>query len=66
MAACACWSLYGLGTGQVAVWSSALAGLAGATVVCAVVAARRPSQGSIATPTWRDAVTTPSIVMAGV
>jgi hypothetical protein len=63
--ACACWSLYGLGTGQAAVWASALAGLAGAAVVCAVVAARRPGP-VFATPRWRDAVTTPTIVMAGV
>jgi uncharacterized protein with PQ loop repeat len=66
VAACACWSLYGVRTGQAAVWSSALAGLAGAAVVCAVVAARRPSPAAFATPGWRDAVTTPSIVMAGV
>jgi hypothetical protein len=66
VAACACWTLYGLGTGQAAVWASALAGLAGTAVVCAVVAARQPSQVRYATPAWRDTVTTRSIVMAGV
>jgi uncharacterized protein with PQ loop repeat len=66
VAACACWSLYGLRTGHAAVCASALAGLAGAAVVCAVVAARRPDPAANATPGWRDAVTTPTIVMAGV
>jgi hypothetical protein len=64
--ACACWSMYGLGVGQVAVWASALAGLAGAAVVCAVVAARRPTPAASQRLRWRDTVTTPTIVMAGV
>ena len=41
--ACSSWCSYGLLTGQAAVWSSALAGLAGAAIVCAVLITRRPA-----------------------
>jgi hypothetical protein len=69
LAACACWSIYGLSTGQAAVWVSALVGLASAAIVCAVIAARRvvdPSDVGIVTPPWRDSVNTRSLAMAGV
>jgi hypothetical protein len=49
------------------VWASALAGLTGAWVVCAVVAARRGAVAAVGVrPRWQDAMTTPTIVMAGV
>jgi uncharacterized protein with PQ loop repeat len=41
LAACACWSMYGLSTDQPAVWASALVGLLSAAVVCVVIRARR-------------------------
>jgi uncharacterized protein with PQ loop repeat len=58
LAACSCWTLYGLGTGQAAVWSSALVGLIGAAVVCAVVAARTASSAAGVVPTAADIAAT--------
>jgi uncharacterized protein with PQ loop repeat len=40
-AACASWCTYGLATGQLAVWSSALVGLASALIVCWVLVTDR-------------------------
>jgi uncharacterized protein with PQ loop repeat len=68
--ACASWSLYGLGTAQPAVWASALAGLAGALVVCAVLYLRREPVPVTAVPAvpvrWRDSITTRTVAMAGI
>jgi uncharacterized protein with PQ loop repeat len=64
--ACTCWFLYGLSTGHAAVWSSALVGLASASIVCAVLSARRPADGVwIQTPRWRETVTTRSLATVG-
>lgn len=48
-AACTLWAAYGLCTGQPAVWSSAAVGLAGALVVCTVLA-RGPRPAPAAAP----------------
>jgi hypothetical protein len=72
--ACSSWLLYGLGTGQPAVWSSASVGLASALIVCGVLYLRREPQAEVATELllrpaavrWRDSVTTRPLVMAGV
>jgi uncharacterized protein with PQ loop repeat len=69
-AACGSWFLYGLTTGQVAVWLSSSVGLSSALIVCGVLAARREPavvELPIGAPVrWRDSVTTRSFVMAGV
>jgi hypothetical protein len=69
-AACGSWFLYGLVTGQVAVWLSSAVGLVSALIVCAVLALRRePALLEVPVGTrvrWRDSVTTRSLVMAGV
>ncbi|MCU7725935.1 SemiSWEET transporter [Actinoplanes sp. KI2] len=62
------WLLYGLGTGQPAVWASATVGLVSALIVCTVLHLRR-ERSSVAiaagAPRWRDSVTTRPIAMAG-
>ncbi|WP_328460992.1 SemiSWEET transporter [Actinoplanes sp. NBC_00393] len=40
-AACGSWLLYGLGTGQPAVWASAFVGLTSALIVCGVLVSRQ-------------------------
>jgi uncharacterized protein with PQ loop repeat len=66
----ASWLLYGVTTGQFAVWLSASVGLTAAVVVLAVLAARRePAELRLPTGApvrWQDTVTTRSLVMAGV
>ncbi|GAB1693709.1 SemiSWEET transporter [Krasilnikovia sp. M28-CT-15] len=68
--AASAWLAYGALTGQPAVWLSASAGLAGALVVCFVLATR-PATSLSALPTgdpvnWRATVTTRNLAMAGV
>ncbi|MBG0560095.1 SemiSWEET transporter [Actinoplanes aureus] len=41
VSACASWLLYGLGTGQPAVWASALVGVTSASIVCGVLVSRQ-------------------------
>ncbi|WP_229069174.1 SemiSWEET transporter [Actinoplanes sp. DH11] len=68
-AACASWLAYGLGTGQPAVWASALVGLTSSLVVCAVLFARTPRrvrEVSAATVCWRHDITVRSLAMAGI
>ncbi|GAA2856544.1 hypothetical protein Acy02nite_65610 [Actinoplanes cyaneus] len=65
-AASGSWLLYGLGTGQPAVWASAMVGVSSALTVCLVLASRRERAVSIATPEWRGAVVTRSLAVAGV
>ncbi len=72
--ACSSWLLYGIGTGQPAVWASASVGLASALTVCTVLflrteprenAAAEALQAQTATR-WRDSITTRNLAMAGV
>ncbi|WIM95212.1 SemiSWEET transporter [Actinoplanes oblitus] len=67
-AASGSWLIYGLGTGQPAVWAAALVGLSSALTVCAVLTARRaPAEvAAIGTPQWRGSVVTRSLAVAGV
>ncbi|GAA4591160.1 uncharacterized protein with PQ loop repeat [Actinoplanes octamycinicus] len=67
-AASGSWLVYGLGTGQPAVWAAALVGLSSALTVCAVLAARRAPVASpaIEVPQWRGSVVTRSLAVAGV
>ncbi|BCJ42163.1 hypothetical protein GCM10010168_64590 [Actinoplanes ianthinogenes] len=62
------WLVYGLGTGQPAVWAAALVGLSSALTVCAVLTARQARAGAtvMGTPQWRDSVVTRSLAVAGV
>jgi uncharacterized protein with PQ loop repeat len=72
--ACASWLLYGLGTAQPAVWSSAAVGLTSALIVNTVLYLRREPHPTAtlealaaqATTRWRDTVTTRTLAMAGV
>jgi uncharacterized protein with PQ loop repeat len=67
--ACASWSMYGLGTGQPAVCSSASVGLLSAAIVCTVLHLRRerpPVTVEVDRLRWRDSVTTRPLAMAGV
>jgi uncharacterized protein with PQ loop repeat len=66
----AIWLLYGLTSGQLAVSLSAVVGLTAATIVLTVLATRRePAELRVpvgAPVRWQDAMTTRSMVMAGV
>ena len=72
--ACGSWFAYGLLTGQVGVWSSALVGLISALIVVGVLHVRRERPiltdaaiVELTTPVrWRDSVTTRNLAMAGV
>ena len=72
--ACGSWFAYGLLTGQVGVWSSALVGLISALIVVGVLHVRRErpvlTDAEIVELTtavrWRDSVTTRNLAMAGV
>jgi uncharacterized protein with PQ loop repeat len=72
--ACSSWMLYGLGTGQPAVWASASVGLASALIVCGVLYLRsEPNENAAAEALlsqaafrWRDSITTRTLAMAGV
>ena len=71
--ACGSWLCYGLLTGQVGVWSSALVGLVSAAIVVAVLHVRRERPMltdaeilEITSVRWRDSVTTRPLAMAGV
>ncbi|GAA3337186.1 hypothetical protein GCM10020358_12540 [Amorphoplanes nipponensis] len=55
-AACACWCSYGLATGQLAVWSSALVGLSSALIVCWRLVADRRDRAAAAGRTVAPAV----------
>ncbi|MFI1992303.1 SemiSWEET transporter [Actinoplanes sp. NPDC020271] len=65
-AASGSWLVYGLGTGQPAVWASASVGVTSALIVCLVLAARRAPVVAIPAPEWRGAVVTRSLAVAGV
>jgi uncharacterized protein with PQ loop repeat len=70
--ACASWMLYGVGTGQAAVWSSAAVGLLSSAIVCAVLHLRRERTETVLEVTyvtqrrWQDSITTRNLAMAGV
>lgn len=67
-AASASWLVYGLGTGQPAVWASALVGVTSALVVNGVLIARAPRRArrtTAATVCWRHDVVTRSLATAG-
>jgi uncharacterized protein with PQ loop repeat len=67
-AAAGSWLIYGLGTGQPAVWAAALVGLSSALAVCVMLTARRaPAESArMGTPEWRGSVVTRSLAVAGV
>jgi hypothetical protein len=60
--ACTSWTAYGLATGQLAVWLSALVGLSSALIVCSVLLADRRARTAVVTPVLR-AVHHPSRVV---
>ncbi len=68
----ASWLVYGLLTGQPAVWASAVVGLTSAAIVCSVLYARREVRTPdemvmrVTHPCWRASVTTRNLAMAGV
>jgi uncharacterized protein with PQ loop repeat len=67
--ACASWLVYGLGTGQPAVWASASAGLASALIVCTMLRLRLekpPVTIDSGASRWRDSITTRNLAMAGI
>jgi hypothetical protein len=72
--ACSSWLLYGLETGQAAVWASASVGLTSALIVCTVLYLRSEPREHAAAEAllgqaaarWRDSITTRSLAMAGV
>jgi uncharacterized protein with PQ loop repeat len=72
--ACSSWLLYGLATGQAAVWASASVGLTSALIVCTVLVLRREPRENAAVEAllapppirWRDTITTRNVAMAGV
>ncbi|AEV87885.1 hypothetical protein ACWT_6874 [Actinoplanes sp. SE50] len=67
-AASSAWLVYGLGTGQPAVWASALVGVVSAVTVCFVLTGRRTTvdPAAFGTPQWRDTVITRSLAVTGV
>jgi uncharacterized protein with PQ loop repeat len=63
--ASASWLLYGLATGQAALWASASIGLISTGIVCAVLY-QRTERTYIEHPRWRESITTRNVALLGV